>query len=105
MSSHDIAIEQYDRIDDLIADKLRERQIKIQTMVCQTDLPDRLPARLAAHTFWSLLLLLLMLLGSVALAVAVAFAFAVAVAVTDIRLTRLIRPIRLYKPLSLPFFC
>jgi regulator of protease activity HflC (stomatin/prohibitin superfamily) len=43
MSSHDIAIEQYDRIDDLIADKLRERQqtlgskveivqIKIQTM-------------------------------------------------------------------------
>ena len=80
MSSHDIAIEQYDRIDDLIADKLRERQIKIQTMVCQTDLPDRLPARLAAYTFWSLLLLLLMLLlGAVALAVAVAFAFAVAV--------------------------
>ena len=43
-------------------------------------LPDRLPARLAAYTFWSLLLLLLMLLlGAVALAVAVAFAFAVAV--------------------------
>ena len=76
MSSHDIAIEQYDRIDDLIADKLRERQIKIQTMVCQTDLPDRLPARLAVYTFWSLLRLLLML-GAVALAVAVAFAFAV----------------------------
>ena len=46
-------------------------------------LSDRLPARLAAYTFWSLLLLLLMLLGAVALAVAVAFAFAVAVAVTD----------------------
>ena len=81
MSSHDIAIEQYDRIDDLIADKLRERQIKIQTMVCQTDLPDRLPARLAVYTFWSLLRLLLMLLGAVALAVAVAFAVAFAVAV------------------------
>ena len=40
-------------------------------------LPDRLPARLAAYTFWSLLLLLLMLLGAFALAVAVAFAFAV----------------------------
>ena len=40
-----------------------------------------------------------MLLGAVALAVAVAFAFAVAVAVTDIRLTSLIRPIRLEKPL------
>ena len=63
-------------------------------------LSDRLPARLAAYTFWSLLLLLLMLLlGAVALAVAVAFAFAVAVAVTDIRLTSLIRPIRLHKPL------
>ena len=59
----------------------------------------RPPARLAAYTFWSLLLLLLMLLGAVALAVAVAFAFAVAVAVTDIRLTSLIRPIWLYKPL------
>ena len=81
MSSHDIAIEQYDRIDDLIADKYRERQIKIQIMVCQTDLPDRLPARLAVYAFWSLLRLLLMLLGAVALAVAVAFAFAVAVAV------------------------
>ena len=81
MSSHDIAIEQYDRIDDLIADKYRERQIKIQTMVCQTDLPDRLPARLAVYTFWSLLRLLLMLLGAVAIVVAVAFAFAVAVAV------------------------
>ena len=44
-------------------------------------LSDRLPARLAAYTFWSLLLLLLMLLGGVALAVAVAFAVAVAVAV------------------------
>ena len=43
-------------------------------------LSERLPARLAAYTFWSLLLLLLMLLlGAVALAVAVAFAFAVAV--------------------------
>ena len=43
-------------------------------------LSDRLPARLAAYTFWSLLLLLLMLLlGAVALAVAVAFDFAVAV--------------------------
>ena len=40
-------------------------------------LPDWLPARLAAYTFWSLLLLLLMLLGAVALVVAVAFAFAV----------------------------
>ena len=40
-----------------------------------------------------------MLLGAVALAVAVAFAFAVAVAVTDIRLTSLIRPIWLHKPL------
>ena len=60
----------------------------------------RPPARLAAYTFWSLFLLLLMLLlGAVALAVAVAFAFAVAVAVTDIRLTSLIRPIRLHKPL------
>ena len=45
-----------------------------------------------------MLLLLMLLLGAVALAVAVAFAFAVAVAVTDIRLTSLIRPIRLYKP-------
>ena len=43
-------------------------------------LPEWLPARPAAYTFWSLLLLLLMLLlGVVALAVAVAFAFAVAV--------------------------
>ena len=43
-------------------------------------LSDRLPARLAAYTFWSLLLLLLMpLLGAVALAVAVVSAFAVAV--------------------------
>ena len=53
-------------------------------------------------------MLLMLLLGAVALAVAVAFPFAVAVAVMDIRLTRLtslIRPIRLYKPLSLPFFC
>ena len=43
----------------------------------------------------------MLLLGAVALAVAVAvaFAFAVAVAVTDIRLTSLISPIRLYKPL------
>ena len=40
-----------------------------------------------------------MLLGAVAVAVAVAFAFAVAVAVTDIRLTSLISPIRLHKPL------
>ena len=40
-------------------------------------------------------MLLMLLLGAVALAVAVAFAFAVA----DIRLTSLIRPIRLYKPL------
>ena len=41
-------------------------------------LSDRLPARLAAYTFWRLLLLRLMLrLGAVALAVAVAFAFAV----------------------------
>ena len=47
---------------------------------------DRLPARLAAYTFWSLLLLLLMLLlGAVALAVAVASAVAVAVADTFIR--------------------
>ena len=46
-----------------------------------------------------MLLLLMRLLGAVALAVAVAFAFAVAVAVTDIRLTSLIRPIRLHKPL------
>lgn len=49
MSSHDIAIEQYDKIDDLIADKLRERQeilgskveivqIKIQTMNIPTEL-------------------------------------------------------------------
>ena len=67
-------------------------------VVQKVALPDRPPARLAAYTFWSLLLLLLMLLlGAVALAVAVAFA--VAVAVTDIRLTSLIRPIRLYKPL------
>ena len=42
----------------------------------------------------------MLLLGAVALAVAVAFAFAVAVAVTDIRLTSLIRPIRLYPSLS-----
>ena len=41
-------------------------------------LPDLLPARLTAYTFWTLLLLLLMLLlGVVSLAVAVAFAFAV----------------------------
>ena len=38
---------------------------------------DRLSARLAAFTSWSLSLLLLMLLGAVALVVAVAFAFAV----------------------------
>ena len=42
----------------------------------------------------------MLLLGAVALAVAVVFAFAVAVAVTDIRLTSLIRPIRLYPSLS-----
>ena len=58
-------------------------------------LPDWLLIRFGKF----LLLLLLMLLGAVALAVAVAFAFAVAVAVTDIRLTSLIRPIRLHKPL------
>ena len=45
-------------------------------------------------------MLLMLLLGAVALAVAVAFAFAVAVAVTDIRLTSLIRPIRLHPSLS-----
>ena len=47
-------------------------------------------------------MLLMLLLGAVALAVAVAFAFvfAVAVAVTDIRLTSLISPIRLYPSLS-----
>ena len=46
--------------------------------------------------------MLLMLLGAVALVVAVAFAFAVAVAVTDIRLTSLIRPIRLYMRKRVP---
>ena len=51
-------------------------------------LPDRLPARLAAYAFWSLLLVLLMLLlGAVALAVAVALALSVAVAVTDFSLS------------------
>ena len=59
-------------------------------------LPDWLLIRFGEFL---LLLLLMLLLGAVALAVAVAFAFAVAVAVTDIRLTSLIRPIRLYKPL------
>ena len=58
--------------------------MKIFENIQKVALSDRLPARLAAYTFWSLLLLLLMLLlGAVALAVAVAFAFAVAVAVTD----------------------
>ena len=58
--------------------------MKIFENIQKVALPDQLPARLAAYTFWSLLLLLLMLLlGAVALAVAVAFAFAVAVAVTD----------------------
>ena len=59
-------------------------------------LPDWLLIRFGEFL---LLLLLMLLLGAVALAVAVAFAFAVAVAVTDIRLTSLIRPIRLHKPL------
>ena len=54
--------------------------LKIFENIQKVALSDRLPARLAAYTFWSLLLLLLMLLlGAVALAVAVAFAFAVAV--------------------------
>ena len=60
-----------------------EHYLKIFEDIQKVALSDRLPARLAAYTFWSLLLLLLMLLGAVALAVAVAFAFAVAVAVTD----------------------
>ena len=64
-------------------------------VVQKVALPDR-PCQTGCC--WVLLLLML-LLGAVALAVAVAFAFAVAVAVTDIRLTSLIRPIRLYKPL------
>ena len=64
-------------------------------MPCQTGcLPDWLLIRFGEFL---LLLLLMLLLGAVALAVAVAFAFAVAV--TDIRLTSLIRPIRLHKPL------
>ena len=56
------------------------KYLKIFENIQKVALPDWLPARLAAYTFWSLLLLLLMLLlGAVALAVAVAFAFAVAV--------------------------
>ena len=52
--------------------------LKIFRNIQKVALSDRLPARLAAYTFWSLLLLLLMLLlGAVALAVAVAFAVAV----------------------------
>ena len=54
------------------------KYLKIFENIQKVALSDRLPARLAAYTFWSLLLLLLMLLlGAVALAVAVAFAFAV----------------------------
>ena len=56
---------------------LFRKYLKIFENIQKATLPDRLPARLAAYTFWSLLLLLLMLLGAVALAVAVAFAFAV----------------------------
>ena len=50
--------------------------LKLFENIQKVALPDQLPARLAAYTFWSLLLLLLMLLGAVALAVAVAFAVA-----------------------------
>ena len=58
--------------------------MKIFENIQKVALPDRLPTRLAAYTFWNLLLLLVMLLlGSVALAAAVVFSFAVAVAVTD----------------------
>mgnify|MGYP001792299269 CR=1 FL=1 len=53
------------------------KYFKIFENIQKVALSDRLPARLAAYTFWSLLLLLLMLLGAVALVVAVAFAFAV----------------------------
>ena len=57
-----------------------KKYLTIFEYIQKVALPDWLPARLAAYTFWSLLLLLLMLLlGAVALAVAVAFAFAVAV--------------------------
>ena len=60
--------------------KNSKKYLKIFNNIRKVALPDRLPARLAAYAFWSLLLLLLMLLlGAVALAVAVAFAFAVAV--------------------------
>ena len=59
--------------------KTISKYLKVFENIQKVALPDRLPARLAAYTFWSLLLLLLMLLGAVALAVAVAFAFAVAV--------------------------
>ena len=64
--------------------KNSKEYLKIFNNIQKVALPDRLPARLAAYTFWSLLLLLpMLLLDAVALAVAVAFAFAVAVAVTD----------------------
>ena len=60
--------------------KTISKYLKVFENIQKVALPDRLPARLAAYTFWSLLLLLLMLLlGAVALAVAVVFAFAVAV--------------------------
>ena len=69
---------------DVLVVALIKDYLKIFENIQKVALPDRLPARLAAYTFWSLLLLLLMLLlGAIALAVAVAFAFAVAVAVTD----------------------
>ena len=57
--------------------KTISKYLKVFENIQKVALPDRLPARLAAYTFWSLLLLLLMLLGAVALVVAVAFAFAV----------------------------
>ena len=72
--------------------------MKIFENIQKGTLPDRCLQDWLLVRFEVLLLLLLMLLlGAVALAVAVAFAFAVSV--TDIRLTSLIRPIRLYKPL------
>ena len=65
-------------VQDLSIERLDK---KIFENIQKVALSVRLPVRLAAYTFWSLLLLLLMLLGAVALAVA--FAVAVAVAVAD----------------------
>ena len=62
---------------DVLVVALIKKYLKIFENIQKVALPDWLPARLAAYTFWSLLLLLLMLLGAVALVVAVAFAFAV----------------------------